>query len=208
MDGVYRRQRHIYDLTRKFYLLGRDRLIEALAPAPGDRLLEIGCGTGRNLIRAARRFPGASFYGLDISRQMLEVAAANIARAGLADRIALAPADAARFSGQALFGVERFERVFCSYTLSMIPDWHGALDQGFAATAEGGSLHLVDFGQQEALPALVRPLLQRWLRLFQVEPRADLPAAVRTIAGRHGVPDVRFTALHGGYAWMMTARRR
>ena len=27
MDGVYRHQRHIYDLTRKFYLLGRDRLI-------------------------------------------------------------------------------------------------------------------------------------------------------------------------------------
>ncbi|RUV53463.1 SAM-dependent methyltransferase, partial [Mesorhizobium sp. M5C.F.Ca.IN.020.14.1.1] len=27
MDGVYRWQRHIYDLTRKYYLLGRDRLI-------------------------------------------------------------------------------------------------------------------------------------------------------------------------------------
>ncbi|TIQ66810.1 MAG: SAM-dependent methyltransferase, partial [Mesorhizobium sp.] len=30
MDGVYRWQRHIYDLTRKYYLLGRDRLISGL----------------------------------------------------------------------------------------------------------------------------------------------------------------------------------
>ena len=31
MDGVYRYQRHIYDLTRKYYLLGRDGLIADLA---------------------------------------------------------------------------------------------------------------------------------------------------------------------------------
>ncbi len=30
MDGVYRYQRHVYDLTRKYYLLGRDRLIDGL----------------------------------------------------------------------------------------------------------------------------------------------------------------------------------
>ena len=30
MDGVYRWQRHVYDVTRKYYLLGRDRMIEGL----------------------------------------------------------------------------------------------------------------------------------------------------------------------------------
>jgi S-adenosylmethionine-diacylgycerolhomoserine-N-methlytransferase len=30
MDAMYRYQRHIYDLTRKFYLLGRDRLLASL----------------------------------------------------------------------------------------------------------------------------------------------------------------------------------
>ena len=49
-----RRQRHIYDGTRRYYLLGRDRLIADLAPAPGASVLEIGCGTGRNLVLAAR----------------------------------------------------------------------------------------------------------------------------------------------------------
>src|ERR1700721_738184 len=49
MDRMYRRQRHIYDLTRKFYLLGRDQMIDRLAPPPDARVLEIGGGTGANL---------------------------------------------------------------------------------------------------------------------------------------------------------------
>ena len=43
LDRNYRYQRHIYDLTREYYLLGRDRMIEHLSPPdggerPGDRL--------------------------------------------------------------------------------------------------------------------------------------------------------------------------
>ena len=50
MDRLYRHQRHIYDLTRKYYLLGRDELIAELDPPPHGTVLEIGCGTGRNLL--------------------------------------------------------------------------------------------------------------------------------------------------------------
>ena len=46
MDEVYRYQRHIYDLTRKYYLLGRDRLIEGLKVPDRANILEIGCGDG------------------------------------------------------------------------------------------------------------------------------------------------------------------
>src|SRR5580658_4770840 len=65
MDRMYRRQRHIYDFTRKFYLLGRDEAITRLRPAPGDKVLEIGCGTGRNLIKLAQAYPEARLFGLD-----------------------------------------------------------------------------------------------------------------------------------------------
>ena len=57
MDRIYWRQRHIYDLTRKYYLLGRDDLIDAVAARANGPVLEIGCGTGRNLIRLARLRP-------------------------------------------------------------------------------------------------------------------------------------------------------
>lgn len=57
MDGMYRYQRHIYDLTRKYYLLGRDKAIRSLGVPKGGTLLEVGCGTGRNLAIAHRHFP-------------------------------------------------------------------------------------------------------------------------------------------------------
>ena len=50
MNRMYRWQRHIYDGTRRYYLLGRDRLIANLRPDAGTTVLEIGCGTGRNLV--------------------------------------------------------------------------------------------------------------------------------------------------------------
>ncbi len=200
MDAIYRSQRHIYDLTRKYYLLGRDRLIAGLAPPAGGTVIEIGCGTGRNLIAAARRFPQARYFGIDISHAMLETARANIAKAGLSDRITLAQGDATAFDATALFGVARFDRVFQSYTLSMIPDWRGALAEGAGKLAPGGRLDVVDFGQQERLPGAFRALLFAWLDKFDVSPRGELAAVIDRIATEHGLT-ARFTPLYRGYAW-------
>ncbi|MQH60612.1 class I SAM-dependent methyltransferase, partial [Escherichia coli] len=85
------------------------------------------CGTGRNLIAAARRWPDARFYGIDISEAMLQTARAKVAKAGLSDRIVLAQGDATAFDAEALFGIATFDRIFQSYTLSMIPGWHDAI---------------------------------------------------------------------------------
>ncbi|WP_428671061.1 SAM-dependent methyltransferase [Roseibium sp.] len=199
MDSVYRRQRHVYDLTRKYYLLGRDRLIERLEPPRGGLVLELGCGTGRNLIAAARRYPDASFYGLDISRQMLETAAANIAKAGLAGRITLIEGDAANPAATEGTGVPAFDRVFYSYTLSMIPIWREALAAGAARLAEDGRIHVVDFGQQGRLPGWFRSVLFEWLKSFHVSPRADLEDELQGLARSIGA-ELRFKPLYRGYA--------
>jgi len=200
MDAIYRSQRHFYDLTRKYYLLGRDRLIRDLAPPAGGTVLEIGCGTGRNLITAARAFPDARYFGIDISEAMLETARAKVAKAGLSDRIILAQGDATAFDAQALFGVTMFDRIFQSYTLSMIPDWQGALREGAGKLAPGGRLDIVDFGQQERLPRAFRQFLFGFLARFDVEPRQALPTALADIARAHALTD-RFTPLYRGYAW-------
>ncbi|QOF70953.1 methyltransferase domain-containing protein [Aminobacter sp. SR38] len=200
MDSVYRHQRHIYDLTRKYYLLGRDRMISELAPPKGGTVLELGCGTGRNLILAARRFPDAHFYGLDISAEMLVTARASIARAGLSDRISLAQGDATSFDAASLFGRAGFDRVFVSYSLSMIPGWERSVSAALAAST--GSVHVVDFGQQEGLPGWFRKLLRRWLARFHVTPRETLAsdiAAQARVAGK----SCRFTSLYRGYAWLI-----
>jgi S-adenosylmethionine-diacylgycerolhomoserine-N-methlytransferase len=197
MDAMYRTQRHFYDLTRKYYLLGRDSLIFDLAPPPRGTILEIGCGTGRNLIAAARAWPQARLYGLDISAAMLTTARASIARAGLSHRIRLAEGDATDFDPPALFGIARADRVFLSYTLSMIPGWQAAIAQ---AAAAGERVHIVDFGQQEHLPSVFRRGLFAWLDHFHVTPRADLHQAARSVAADRGTP-VRTMSLYRGYAW-------
>lgn len=204
MDRIYRRQRHVYDLTRKHYLLGRDRLIAGLAPPAGSRVLEIGCGTARNLIAAARAWPWAGFYGLDISAEMLATAHQRIGAAGLAQRIVLARADATAFDPAVLFGVPGFSRIFLSYSLSMVPDWTAALQQALLALAPRGELHIVDFGSQERLPVLLRAGLRRWLAAFHVTPRDGLEAHLRSLP----IDVVRFDRPYGGYAQHAVLMRR
>ncbi len=206
MDRIYRRQRHIYDLTRKYYLLGRDELIERLAPPTDGRVLEIGCGTARNLIAAARRWPQAQFYGIDISGEMLGTARRLVARTEVGDRIVLARADATAFDPAWLFGVPCFSRVFFSYSLSMIPGWTSALAQATTWLAPDGELHIVDFGGQERLPVLFRAGLRRWLRYFHVSPRDALQAELSSLADRCGEV-VRFERPYGGYAQYAQFRR-
>lgn len=174
MNRIYRRQRHIYDFTRKYYLLGRDRLIEGLDAKPFDGVLEIGCGTGRNLVLAARRYPHAHFFGIDVSTEMLTSAIEQIGRAGVAARVRVAHADATAFDPMQLFGRAQFERVFISYSLSMIPKWQATIDRAITLLGPGGELHIVDFGTQKQLPRSFRWLLRRWLTLFHVTPRDAL----------------------------------
>ncbi len=199
MDGVYRHQRHIYDLTRKYYLLGRDRLIRRLDVPAGGSVLELGCGTGRNLVLAARAYPDARFYGLDISAGMLDKAAATLARRNLSGRVRLASGDASNFDQQALFGQAGFDRIFISYSLSMIPEWRRTVTAALEALNEGGSLHIVDFGRQERLPGWFRSALRSWLGKFHVSPRDSL-REVLTAESRRAGKSLGFDSLFRGYA--------
>ncbi len=182
MDEVYRGQRHIYDFTRKYYLFGRDTLIAGLHAKPGARVLEVACGTGRNLTKIGAAWPGARLFGLDISAEMLKSARASVGRDAR-----LGQGDACSFDPAALLGEPHFERIVLSYSLSMIPDWEGALDHASGLLAPGGSLHVVDFAQADGLPAPFAKLLRGWLATFHVEPRAALPEVAARIATARGL---------------------
>jgi len=207
MDRMYRRQRHVYDATRKFYLLGRDRLIAGLTPGQGSNVLELGCGTGRNLIAVARRYPGVRCFGVDVSNEMLAQARRSIIAAGLGERIIVAQGDAARCNPAALFGARPFERIFISYTLSMIPQWRAVIDHAIALLPPVGELHIVDFGAQERLPRLFRTALRRWLALFHVDPRDELAARLEVGAAAAGA-DLRLERPFLGYAQYAVLRLR
>jgi S-adenosylmethionine-diacylgycerolhomoserine-N-methlytransferase len=193
MDQVYRRQRYFYDLTRKYYLFGRDRLIRELSLPANAAIVEVGCGTARNLIKIARRFPTARLYGLDASAEMLKTAAAAVERAGLSDRIVLRQGYAEELVPELFDRRAPFDAAIFSYSLSMIPDWQRALQAASRALNAGGKLHIVDFGDL-GRAGMTRNLLRRWLALFHVEPREELlgsleqhaaGAALRTLPFRY-----------------------
>lgn len=186
MDRIYRMQRHGYDATRKYYLFGRDRLIARMAVAPGDHVLEVGCGTARNLICLAQRHPAAKFYGLDASRAMLTTAQAKVERRGLWPGITLQHALAEQLDAPAMFGRPHFDVIFFSYALSMIPPWQAALEAALANLKPGGQLWIVDFWDQAELPGWFRSLLVRWLALFHVQHRPELIAHLQALPAGGG----------------------
>lgn len=198
MDQVYRRQRYIYDLTRKYYLFGRDRMIGELKLKPGARLVEVGCGTARNLVKIARRYPDARLFGLDASQEMLKSSEENLHNAGLEGRVKLAHGYAEKLS-PAMFGEsEPFDACLFSYSLSMIPDWKAALNAASQNLAPGGRIHVVDFGDLAGLGALIRRPLLAWLNMFHVAPRIEL----LQILERQNASSLKI--LPGRYAFLIT----
>jgi S-adenosylmethionine-diacylgycerolhomoserine-N-methlytransferase len=175
MDHTYRHTRHIYNATRKYYLLGRDALLDRIAQNPSDRILEVGCGTARNLITLAQKLPQTHFFGLDASAEMLKTATQSVRRAAQAERIVLRQGLAEHLNRSLTFGLAPlFDTIFFSYSLSMMPAWQQALDAALQNLQPNGHLYIVDFWDQADQPEWFSRFLLRWLKRFNVHCRPEL----------------------------------
>jgi len=201
MNSMYRYQRYFYNATRKYYLLGRDKLISELSILPGSRTLEIGCGTSRNLIILAKQNTEASFFGLDASSEMLKTAGETI-KAEKLKNISLCTALADDFSYDGTFGLEKpFDTIFFSYSISMIPTWKESIDAALANLAGGGSFYIVDFYDQKDLPGWFGTLLRSWLRKFHVHFWHDLMPHLKGLEDR-GLGKLEITPIARRYAFL------
>jgi S-adenosylmethionine-diacylgycerolhomoserine-N-methlytransferase len=164
LDAYYGWARPIYDVTRKHYLLGRDRTLRELLDEPWSTLVEVGAGTGRNLelLHAAR--PGARFGALEPSTPMREHLARRCAFARVRDGFAEDLDYGSFFEGSAP------DRILFSYSLSMMQDPEGALRNARRSLATGGEVVVVDFGDLHGVPRRVQRLFRRWLASFHVTP--------------------------------------
>ncbi|WP_027135968.1 class I SAM-dependent methyltransferase [Geminicoccus roseus] len=205
MDRMYRHQRYIYDLSRKYYLLGRDRLLTSIPVEPGQALLEIGCGTGRNLVELARLHPELSLYGIDASRAMIDSARASASRAGVLGQIRLGFGIGEQVDARDLGRPNGFDHVLFSYALSMFDEPVLALDQAIGMLAPGGSLHVVDFSDQGELPAWFRRALVSWLARFGVHHRPEVARHLDALA-RAQKGEFRFQPVARRYAEILTFR--
>ena len=141
LSKYYRFQSQCYDLTRWSFLFGRRLLIRSLPfhPKTRFRVLEVGCGTGKNLTAIARRFPHAQITGIDLSEDMLSIC-----------RKKLTPYNGRVTTVHGAFGEvklrENFDLIIFSYCLTMVNPGGGRLIRLAAASlVPNGVIAAVDF---------------------------------------------------------------
>lgn len=175
MDRMYRWTRHVYDASRKYYLLGRDVLIRHIRPAAGEVVCEVGCGTARNLRKMAPRYTEARFCGIDASDEMLKSARNILKNRGLSEKVQVEQGFAQSFDPAALFGLTKpLDKIVFSYALSIIPPWRESVDHALTLLKSGGEIHIVDFGAQAGLPAPFRAFVFWWLKQFHVYHKPEI----------------------------------
>lgn len=177
----------------------RRRAVEALALAPGARVLEVACGTGRNFEYLERVIgPAGSLTGLDVSGEMLSAARRLVARRRWRN-VELVQDDAAVLD----VGSIPFDGILCVLGMSAIPDHRRALERCRAVLRPGGRLVVCDARAFAGVLAAANPLLRavygRW---------AAWNATRDVLRDMHRVfGDVAVERLNAGAFYIAVARR-
>jgi len=120
----------------------REEYLGLLNLAPGDRVLDVGCGSGVVTRAIAQRVaPGGQALGIDPSPALLAIAREHADAAGLGGSIELREGD-----GRALpFPDASFDAVIAATTLAHVPNAESALDEMVRVTKSGGRVGVFDF---------------------------------------------------------------
>jgi demethylmenaquinone methyltransferase/2-methoxy-6-polyprenyl-1,4-benzoquinol methylase len=215
-----------YDLLNHLLSAGIDRYwrrraIAALRLAGGERVLDVCTGTGDLAIAARAARPAAGrVVGVDFAGEMLKIAHAKVARAGLASTIQLVRGDATRIPA-----ADRSVRgVTVAFGIRNVERPQVACDEMYRTLAPGGRIAILEFAIPTA-PVIRQLYLWYFRRVLPAIGRAVsrhdaaygyLPASVSTFASpdqfvtilrKSGFVDVAAIPLTFGIVYLYSARR-
>jgi len=143
VKAAYRRYARIYDVIFGAVLQpGRRAVLEALNLKPGDRVLEVGVGTGISLPLYPRN---VRITGIDVSLEMLEKARARVERAKLSNVEALLEMDAEAMA----FPDASVDKVVAMYVVSVVPRPGKLLEELHRVCRPDGDIFIVNHFQSE-----------------------------------------------------------
>jgi S-adenosylmethionine-diacylgycerolhomoserine-N-methlytransferase len=179
LQRFYAPQAAHYDAFRERLLHGRRELIERLSLAPGQRVVELGCGTGRNLdfVPPALRAQLGHVDLVDLCPALVREARRRTQGAA---GVTVVNADAALFEPDA-----PVDRVYLSYALSMMPDWRAVLRNAYRMLKPGGQIGVVDYYVPASAPNAAARLRDAfWRRWFAHDGVSLSPAQGAFLAGQ------------------------
>lgn len=138
--NYYRLHSKIYDATRWSFLFGREKLLGHIPDLPPNpRILEVGCGTGKNIELLQYLFPDGDIYGVDLSKDMLSKARQKTKATG---RVKLMN----KQYGSDKISTKSFDLILLSYTLTMMGDQAEVILQQLSEDLSSkGYVAVVDF---------------------------------------------------------------
>jgi S-adenosylmethionine-diacylgycerolhomoserine-N-methlytransferase len=144
-NRYYQLHSKIYDLTRWSFLFGRQQAVNQIILQNPKTVLEIGCGTGSNILKLAKALPNTKLFGLDASNEMLQIARKkNTPNTQWIQSYYPSP----EFEKKINHSVTDFDCILFSYALTMFnPGWEDALHTAISKLSPNGTLILVDFNQ-------------------------------------------------------------
>lgn len=185
-----------YDATH-MWLPGRKAAGRALQLRPGERVLDIACGTGLEL-RHLRRAIGetGTIVAVDLTPAMLDRARRRVARHGWRN-VQVTQADAARLS----FPDASFDAGYCAYALHIIPEYREAIREAMRVLRPGARLVVLDIGIADGNPRRLRRL-GHGPHICGVDMGHDVLGALRATFS-----DVATMRLGGGAGYVALARK-
>jgi ubiquinone/menaquinone biosynthesis C-methylase UbiE len=154
--AFYNKISHVYDLlSDRSEAPMRKAGLALLKAAPGEKVLEIGFGTGHCLAELAKAVGvRGTIFGLDLSDGMLKLARRHLAQAGVLERVRLRCGDASRLP----YPAAGLDAIFMSFTLELFdtPEIPQVLAECRRTLRPGGRLVVVGMSKEGPNDPMVR----------------------------------------------------